>query len=73
MENLAPLALLACPIGMGLMMWFMSRGMRGERRDATGPQSVEELRAEQARLASQIDRLEHAQDGAKPDQYAETR
>lgn len=73
MESLAPLALLACPIGMGLMMWFMSRGMRAERHDAAGQQSVEELRAEQARLAAQIDRLEQAEDGSKPDHYAEAR
>lgn len=73
MENLAPLALLACPIGMGLMMWFMSRGMRAERRDATSTRSVEQLRAEQARLASEIDRLEQSQDGSKPDQYVEAR
>lgn len=31
MENFAWLALLACPIGMGLMMLFMGRGMKGMR------------------------------------------
>jgi hypothetical protein len=53
------LALLACPVGMGLMMWFMSKGMkkdRGQSRPAPG--SLEELRDEQARLNAQIDQLE---------------
>ncbi len=27
---LLPLAFLACPVGMGLMMFFMMKGMRGE-------------------------------------------
>lgn len=31
MENFAWLALLACPIGMGLMMLFMGKGMKGMR------------------------------------------
>jgi hypothetical protein len=53
------LALLACPVGMGLMMWFMSKGMKrdgGQSRSA--PASLEELRDEQARLSAQIDQLE---------------
>ena len=58
------LAVLACPIGMGLMMLFMGRGMKGgmkqsERRegdpDAT---SLAEMKAEQARLAEKIEALE---------------
>ena len=54
------LAVLACPIGMGLMMWFMAKGMRGgepkqAKADST---SVEDLRREQARLAAEIDQLE---------------
>jgi hypothetical protein len=33
-EALYPLFLLACPLGMGLMMWFMMRGgMHGPRGD----------------------------------------
>ncbi len=33
-QLLYPLALLACPIGMGLMMWLM---MRGGKHDAPQP------------------------------------
>jgi hypothetical protein len=49
---------------MGLMMWFMAKGMRMGRREDdsssedTAPQTVDELRAEQERLAAQISELE---------------
>jgi hypothetical protein len=54
------LAVLACPVGMGLMMWFMSKGMRGGRSEErkADSTSVEDLRREQARLAAEIDQLE---------------
>jgi hypothetical protein len=57
------LALLACPVGMGLMMWFMSKGMRsGEgRAEPESPASLEELRDEQARLSADIERLEETE------------
>ena len=71
MEALLPsLALLACPVGMGLMMWFMARGNRAAKAaDATqisqrpsdaeeSPMSLEVLREEHRRLADEIDRLE---------------
>lgn len=57
-----PLLLLACPVGMGLMMFFMMRGGRQKREGPTpsSPEatSVADLKAEHARLAEQIEQLE---------------
>jgi hypothetical protein len=58
MESLAPLLLLACPIGMGLMMWFMAKGMRGSDHAARSPRSLAALRREQERLDAEIRRRE---------------
>ena len=57
MEPLLALALLVCPIAMGAMMWMMARGMMGGKDDGSDD-GVEELRAEQARLSAEIERLE---------------
>jgi hypothetical protein len=43
---------------MGAMMWFMAKGMRGEKKDEGRPASIEELRSEQERIAAQLDRIE---------------
>lgn len=56
MEALLAIAVLACPVGMGLMMWFMARGMRGDRNQSNP--SVTELRSEHERLGQQIEELE---------------
>jgi hypothetical protein len=56
---LLSLAVLACPIGMGAMMWFMARGMGRNREQATTSPSLDTLREEHRRHASEIERLEH--------------
>lgn len=59
-SSLVPLALLACPVGMGVMMWRMNRaGKKQERQqNEARPASVEVLHEEQRRVFEQIDRLE---------------
>ncbi|MGH2803702.1 MAG: hypothetical protein ACRDL4_11745 [Thermoleophilaceae bacterium] len=46
-------ATLACPVGMGLVL-FMGRGMR--RQDSRSEPSLDDLRAEQRRIAAELDR-----------------
>ena len=55
---LLSLVLLACPVGMGAMMWFM---MRGQNKQQQAPASAADLRAEQAKLTQEIDDLERRQ------------
>jgi hypothetical protein len=49
------LAALACPLGMGLMMWLMMRGHGQNTTSAGGAtsQQVDELRAEIERLKAE--------------------
>src|SRR5260370_12764844 len=56
------LCALACPVGMGAMMWFMARGSRS--RDAppvSPPTTLDDLRQEHERLGTQIESLEDSQ------------
>lgn len=62
-QLLVPLALLACPVGMGLMMFLMGRGMRGgkkaqETSSARVGGDLASLKAEQARLSARIEEIE---------------
>lgn len=57
-EVLFSLALLACPVGMGLMMWFMMRG-RKDTPPSSPPQATTD--AELVRLRSEVDQLRAAQ------------
>lgn len=65
LQNLAPFALLACPIGMGLMMWMM---MRGGNKDAS-TQSTN-THDEVTRLRAEVDQLRAAQRDGTPDPAA---
>jgi hypothetical protein len=57
MENaLYLLAVLACPLGMGLMMWFMMRGQHGTNLPSHSHQD-EEL----AQLRSEVESLRRTQ------------
>lgn len=61
MENLLPLLLLACPVGMALMMLFMAKGMKSPK--SKDPVSLADLKGEQTRLDEQIIRLEKSPSG----------
>jgi len=58
--SLLPLVYLACPVGMGAMMFVMMRGSRGSAKTPAKPArvSLADLKSEQARLAAEVDRLE---------------
>jgi len=54
---LYPIALLACPVGMGLMMWMMMRGQRKDPGQDSEQRQVAELRAEVEALKADRGRL----------------
>ena len=66
MENLVWLIpVLACPLMMVAMMLMMGKGMSMGRKsdEPEQPRSVDDLRAEEQRLASEIERLEQRNGG----------
>lgn len=57
-EALYTIALLACPVGMGAMMWFMMRGRKDQPADGEAAAKRDELTA----LQAQIDQLRAERD-----------
>lgn len=73
MENLVYLLVaLACPVGMGVMMWFM-RGQPADARHRAEPVSLTDLREEQRRLGEEIERLEEPEPHGSPAEAAGAR
>jgi hypothetical protein len=60
------LPLLACPIGMSLMMWFMMRGKKNTQPPATATPTLSTNDADITRLQAQIDQLKSAQRADRP-------
>lgn len=53
MELLYLLVLLACPVGMGLMMWFMMRGQHSSSTQSTSSDQERDI----AQLRFEVDNL----------------
>ncbi|MGH2598943.1 MAG: hypothetical protein ACRDJ9_06105 [Dehalococcoidia bacterium] len=73
-EAFYSLALLACPIGMGLVMWLMMRGNKSQdQAQQTTPSGMD---AEVAALRAELDQLRATQrdrDAAPTSEPTETR
>lgn len=54
-EALLALAVLACPVGMGVMMWFMMRGSKNSSPSAPVPSPATEV--ELTKLRAEVDQL----------------
>ncbi len=74
------LAALACPVGMGAMMWVMMRGSRHGQQVGLPTMPLEspaggdlERQAELARMRAEIDQLRAAQMGNSAGRVAEER
>lgn len=60
-QVLFSLALLACPVGMGLMMWFMMRGKKHGNEDSSPSSTVPATDAELTKLRAEVDQLRAGQ------------
>jgi hypothetical protein len=58
-EAFYALAVLACPVGMGVMMWFMMRG--GKHSAPAAPAQPSASDAELVALRAEVDQLRAAQ------------
>ncbi len=56
-QSLYALALLACPVGMGLMMWMM---MRGNKNQPATDETSTHKQAELVRMQAEIEQLRAA-------------
>ena len=56
-QSLYALAFLACPVGMGLMMWMM---MRGNKNQPATDETSTHKQAELVRMQAEIDQLRAA-------------
>ncbi len=67
-QSLYPLALLACPVVMGLMMWLMMRGSKDQTPQDRVPPKPDDV----SRLQGEIDRL-RAEVGSRRDEKTQLR